>query len=145
MWWMDFATISEKAHHAFAHHSDPGKLARVGYTYAHIPSVAGIVLTAVGNEMLLAHPTGHADLVTTLILIGGPALFLAGLAWFYVVFCESAPWGYLTGFAALGACWFVAPHMDPMWLSALTTFILIAVAAWESFSPQADASHIADT
>lgn len=145
MWWMYFATISEEAHHAFAHHSDPGKLARVGYTYAHIPMVAGIVLTAIGNEMLLAHPTGHADVVTTLILIGGPALFLAGLAWFYVVFCESVPWSYLAGLAALGACWFVAPHLKPMWFGALTTLVLIAVAAWETFSHPGAAGHTADT
>jgi low temperature requirement protein LtrA len=145
MWWMYFATISEQAHHAFAHHSDPGKLARVGYTYAHIPMVAGIVLTAIGNEMLLAHPTGHADAVTTMIVIGGPALFLAGLAWFYVVFCESIPWSYLAGLVALGACWFAAPHLEPMWFGALTTLIIIAVAAWETFDHQGAASHTADT
>jgi len=134
MWWMYFATISEDAHHTFATHSDPGRLARVGYTYAHIPMVAGIVLSAVGNELLLAHPTGHIDAVTTLILLGGPALYLVGLAWFYSVFRGGLAWSYLTGLAALGLCWFAAPHMEPMWLGALTTGILIVIAAWETFA-----------
>ncbi len=142
MWWMYFATISEEAHEAFARHSDPGRLARVGYTYAHIPMVAGIVLTAVGNEMLLAHPTGHADVVTTLILIGGPALFLAGLAWFYSVFCESTPWSYLAGLTALAACWFIAPHLEPVWFGALTSAALVGVAARETVSK---AGHTTDT
>jgi low temperature requirement protein LtrA len=135
MWWMYFATISEEAHEAFAHHSDPGRLARVGYTYAHIPIVAGIVLTAVGNEMLLAHPTGHTDAVTALILVAGPALVLAGMAWFYCVFCETPPWSYLAGLAALGACWLIASQLEPLWLGALTSAVLVAVATWETLRP----------
>ena len=69
-----FRWVAEDAHHTFARHADPGRLARAAYTYAHIPIVAGIVLTAVGNELLLAHPTGHADQTMILILVGGPAL-----------------------------------------------------------------------
>jgi low temperature requirement protein LtrA len=132
MWWIYFATLSEDAHHAFAAHGDPGRLARVGYTYAHIPMVAGIVLTAVGNEMLLAHPSGHIAPITTAVVVGGPALFLAGSLWFYWVFCESPPWSHVVGLALLGVSALTAPLMDPVGLGAITTGALIVVGVWET-------------
>jgi low temperature requirement protein LtrA len=49
--------------------------------------IAGIVVTAVGDELQIAHPLGHATPETTIALLGGPALFLAGHALFkYFVF-----------------------------------------------------------
>ncbi len=43
-----------------------------------MPIVAGIIVSAVGDEMLLAHPDGHSDSETILSMIGGPLLFLLG-------------------------------------------------------------------
>ncbi len=146
MWWIYFATISEEAHEALAHHDDPGRIGRVAYTYAHIPMVAGIVLSAVGNEMLLAHPTGPTDFVTALILIGGPALFVLGSLWFFWVFCSEPPKSHLAGLAALAVLGFVAPLVEPVWLGALTSLILVGVAAWETFGyERPHTGHTADT
>ena len=30
------------------------------------------------DELVLAHPTGHTDLKTAIVLLGGPALYLIG-------------------------------------------------------------------
>jgi low temperature requirement protein LtrA len=142
MWWIYFATIAEEAHDAFARHEDPGRLARVAYTYAHIPMVAGIVLTAVGNEMLLAHPLGGADAATTAILLGGPALFLVGSLWFYWLFCRSAPWSHIAGLALLGVTALAAPVLVPVWLGASVSLVLVFVGAWESLASRpADAAR----
>ena len=56
----------------------PGGWAELAYTYLHLPMVAGIIVAAVGDELVLAHPFGHVtpDMVAT--DLGGPALFLAG-------------------------------------------------------------------
>ena len=43
-----------------------------------MPIVAGIILTAVANELVLTHPADHSDLKTVLSAIGGPLLFLLG-------------------------------------------------------------------
>lgn len=133
MWWIYFATIAEEARETFVDAENPGALARTAYSYAHIPMVASIVLAAVGNEMLLAHPTGHVDFTTTLILIGGPALFLLGSLWFFWIFCGQPPKSHLTGLAAFVALGFAAPAIEPVWLGALTTLVLVGVAAWETF------------
>jgi low temperature requirement protein LtrA len=42
--------------------------------------VAGIVLVAVGDELVIAHPTDDLHDTGALVALGGPALFLAGLA-----------------------------------------------------------------
>jgi low temperature requirement protein LtrA len=134
MWWIYFATIAEDEREEFINAENPGALARSAYSYAHISMVAGIVLAAVGNEMLLAHPTGHADTATTAILVGGPALFLAGSLWFSWSFCNAPPKSHIAGLVLLGGCFLIAPLLEPLWLGALTTLVLVLIGAWETFA-----------
>ena len=49
-------------------------------TYVHLVMIAGLVVTSVGAELVLAHPFGHPRAAATLTILGGPALFLAGRA-----------------------------------------------------------------
>ena len=46
-----------------------GRLARFAYTYVHLPIVAGIVVAAVGDKFLLAHPGDEADWPAALSLL----------------------------------------------------------------------------
>ena len=39
-------------------------------------------VTAVGDELIIAHPTGSTDLPTAAVVLGGPALYLIGHALF---------------------------------------------------------------
>ena len=57
---------------------DPGRLARDAYTYLHLPIVAGIIATAVGNDLLIAEPHHALHGVGLAMMLGGPALFLLG-------------------------------------------------------------------
>jgi low temperature requirement protein LtrA len=47
-------------------------------SYVHLVMIAGLVVTSVGAELVLQHPFGHHRAATTLTILGGPALFLAG-------------------------------------------------------------------
>ena len=78
MWWVYFDTGAARGSQAIAHSEDPGRLGRLAYTYFHLPIVAGIVVSAVADELVLAHSTGHTELAAALTLLGGPALFLIG-------------------------------------------------------------------
>ena len=57
---------------------DPGRLARDADTYAHIPIVAGIIVTAVGDEIVIAHPGARLHAAELVALAAGPALDLVG-------------------------------------------------------------------
>jgi low temperature requirement protein LtrA len=62
---------------------------RVGLaaTYSHLVLVAGVVITSVGIELVIAHPLGHTQPALVTVILGGPALFLVGRGGFeYAVF-----------------------------------------------------------
>jgi low temperature requirement protein LtrA len=96
--------------------------------YAHLTMVAGIVVTAVGQELVIAHPLGHTRPAWTTVILGGPALFLAGRALFeYTVFARVShdrPIGLL----ALTAAAPVTLHLPPLLAATAATVILAAIA-----------------
>ena len=137
MWWIYFHKGAEAGSEQISNSAEPGRLARLAYTYLHLPIVAGIILSAVANELVLQRPGGHSDLRTVLSAIGGPLLFLLGT----ILFKHSIR-GWLqpshgAGIAALGILGFFAGGFSPLMLSILTTAIMIVVAAWESISLKA--------
>ena len=50
----------------------PGRVGRDAYTYLHLPIVAGILLTAVGDELVIAHPSDELGTAGALAALGGP-------------------------------------------------------------------------
>jgi len=44
--------------------------------------VAGLIAVAVANEEVIAHPQGHTSFALSLLLAGGPILFLAAQGWY---------------------------------------------------------------
>lgn len=58
----------------------------------HMVMVIGVVATAIGYELAVEHPSGHNELAWLAVVLGGPALFLAGRARFeYEVFGRVSP------------------------------------------------------
>ena len=136
MWWLFFSRAHESAAHAIAHSDDPGALARRGYTYSPLLIVAGIIVVAVSDELVLAHPLGHVEPAMALTLLGGPALYLLGSAVAMWTVWRSPAWPRLIGCAVLIGGWLLTPMVTPVVLSVLSTGVLVAVAAWETFRPQ---------
>ena len=134
MWWIYFHKGAEAGSEQISRSSEPGRLARLAYTYLHMPIVAGIIVSAVADELVLKHPDGHSDLRTVLSAIGGPLLFLAGTIFFKHVIRGWLQLSHIAGIAALGLLAWFASGLSPLMLSSLTTAIMIIVAVWESIS-----------
>lgn len=131
LWWVYFRFGHDRASHAIEHSEDPGRLGRAVFTYAHIPIVAGIIVTAVGGQFMLDHPTGHSRMPEAIAILGGPALFLLGNIWFKRSVFGRAPLSHMAGLALLAA---VAPFhglLEPFVLGFVAAAILVTVAAWE--------------
>jgi low temperature requirement protein LtrA len=128
LWWIYFDRAAGDAAEAISHSSDPGSLARTAYTYMHLPMIAGIVVSAVGDELQIAHPLGHASPETLLALLGGPALFLAGHALFkYFVFSVvSVP--RIVAIALLIVVGFVGQEWSPLAIAFAALLVLVGVA-----------------
>jgi low temperature requirement protein LtrA len=134
MWWIYFHKGAEAGSEQISKSSEPGRLARLAYTYLHMPIVAGIIVSAVADELVLKHPHGHSDLRTVLSAIGGPLLFLVGTILFKHSFRGFLQLSHGVGIIALGALAWFAGELSPLILSVLTSAIMIVVAVWESLS-----------
>jgi low temperature requirement protein LtrA len=133
MWWIYFDTGAHRARDRITHSSDPGQQGRLAYTYIHIFIVAGIIVSAVADELLLAH--GEHD-GTWIVVLAGPLLYITGTALFKWVMNErrAPPFSHLVGLALLAALiWPAHDHrLTTLALGIATTGALLVVAIWES-------------
>ena len=134
MWWIYFHKGAEAGSELISKSSESGRLARSAYTYLHMPIVAGIILSAVADELVLTHPTGHSDIRTVVSAIGGPLLFLVGTILFKHTIRGFLQLSHGAGIVALVVLAWFAKGLSPLMLSALTTALLVVVAVWESIS-----------
>ena len=131
MWWLYFDIGAERAARLLASDEDPGRMARLAYTYFHIPIVAGIIVTAASDEMAVVHPDRIAGPSEIAALIGGPALYLFGNLIFKRTNFAHFPLSHLVGLGLLAAILPFAGHFSLLHLSLAATAALVLVAGWE--------------
>lgn len=111
MWWIYFDRAEAAARRIIAAVADPGRLALSAYTYVHVPMVAGIIVAAAADELTIAHPTDQATVASTVLILGGPALYLVGNALF-----KRTLWGHV-------------PRSRPLAVGALAALVPVAVVS----------------
>jgi low temperature requirement protein LtrA len=141
MWWVYFHIGAEAGSEHISKAKDTGRLARLAYTYLHLPIVAGIVVSAVGDELLLAHPDGQSGIRDILSMIGGPLLYLAGVILFKRSIRGHLQPSHLAGIGLFVVLTPFAHLMTLLALSAATTAIMLIVAIWEAISLRPQATH----
>ena len=100
----------------------------VSAVYAHPVMIAGLVAISVGDDLVIRHPAGHIRPTWIAVILGGPALFLAGRAIFqYVVFSRISR-NRMIGTLVLAA---ISPAMilAPPLLTALAAAVVLAGVA----------------
>ncbi|MGH8284142.1 MAG: low temperature requirement protein A [Steroidobacteraceae bacterium] len=137
MWWIYFDTGAVRARRRIVGSTDPGRQGRSVYTYIHLVIVAGIIVCAVADEIVLTHPE-HADTPGVVAILFGPALYLVGNAVFKWVTNDrrGPPLSHLAGLALLLVLVPLgfAHTLTALALGAATTAVLIIVASWESMA-----------
>jgi low temperature requirement protein LtrA len=143
LWWIYFDIGHELGSERIVHSADPGRLARLSYTYLHMPIIAGIIVAAVGDEFSLVHPLDHPHRGTALALLGGPALFLAGTALFKRSIVGQWPISHIAGVLLLLLLIPISQVMPLIVIAALQVVVLILVAAVENadFQRKGPARH----
>jgi len=76
IWWLYFTSVARLGEHYLEVSEDRTILARDTYTYLHVVFVAGIILTAAGDELVIAHPTEVLPPYEVAAVAAGPALYL---------------------------------------------------------------------
>jgi low temperature requirement protein LtrA len=134
MWWIYFDSSNARGSDVIAHSTDPGRLARLAYTYLHLPIVAGIIVTAVGDEFALMHPTDPVEPGGAMAILGGPALYLAGTTLFRRSISDRWPLFHIAGILILGLLAATFSKTSMLALATLVTLVLVLVAASESLA-----------
>jgi low temperature requirement protein LtrA len=134
MWWVYFNIGAERAERMIEHSTDPGRIARLAYTYLHIIIVAGIIVCAVADELVLRHPQLGVTMTARLVLAGGPALFLLGCLLFKWVTAGWPPLSHQVGLGLTAVLIVPLFGLSQIALGGLSTLVLVVVAIWESIS-----------
>jgi low temperature requirement protein LtrA len=129
LWWLYFDRSADASARVMAKSDDPGALARAAYHLIHPVMVAGIIVTAAGDGKILTSPSATASADSAWLILGGPALFIAGHAAF-----KYAIWGHvsrsrLAGIAVLALLAAVAPVVPEIALAACAVVVVAAIAA----------------
>jgi low temperature requirement protein LtrA len=134
MWAVYFNIGAERGSRHIAESEDPGRLARNGYTYLHQPIIAGIIVAAVGDDIVLHDPSAMVTVAKAAVILGGPALYLLGNALFKRQSAPYVPLSHQIGILLLALLMPFALAMTTLALAAAATVVLIVVAAWEWWS-----------
>jgi len=129
LWWLYFDRSAGASAEVIAASDDPGRLGRSAYHLIHPVMVAGIIVAAAGDEKILTFPSAAATGGSAALILGGPALFLAGHAAFKFVVWRVVPWTRLAGVAVLALLALAAGTIAEIALAACAAVVVAAVAA----------------
>ncbi len=138
LWWLYFNTVAARSSQDFGAASDEqARLARDAYSYTHILLVLGIMLVAIGNELVIAHPLEALDRAGLIMVVAGPVLYLLGHAAFAWIMI-----GRLRSSRLLGAALVVGVGVAAAWTAVSGLFtqtiilaILVGFAVQETLAP----------
>jgi low temperature requirement protein LtrA len=131
LWWLYFGATAEEARGVIRTCEDPGRLARDAYTYFHLPIVAGIIATAVANDLLIGAPHAAPSGVGVAMILGGPALYLLGETLFGWRVTGGANAKRLSVAALLIVLVPLGGQISTLLLSLIVVSLLGALAVWE--------------
>ena len=129
LWWLYFDQSAEAAAEQIARSDDPGRLGRSAYHLIHPVMVAGIIVSAAADQKVLSDPAVTASTASAWMILGGPALFLAGHAAFKVAVWHYVSWPRVAGIAALALLGLAAEAIPELGLAACAAGVVVAVAA----------------
>jgi low temperature requirement protein LtrA len=131
LWWLYFNFVAERAVHRMETARDPGRLARNAFTYMHLPIVMGIILSAVSDELLVAHPGDPYE--HPVLAVAGPVLYLVGHNLFRLSMTRTFSVDRLVATAVLLLLWPLARSQSAAVMSLLVLVVLVALIVREQF------------
>ncbi|HTH99230.1 MAG TPA: low temperature requirement protein A [Stellaceae bacterium] len=136
MWWLYFDTGAERGSQIIAKSEDPGRLARLAYTYLHLPIIAGIIVDAVADALALDHPAEAVGNAMVATMLGGPAIYVLGLICFKMVMQRRRlpPFSHLGCLAMLALLLVFGRSLSVLALACWVSLVLMLTALWETLS-----------
>jgi low temperature requirement protein LtrA len=133
LWWLYFSDAGRILvdRLSSSNADETGALGRDVYTYLHLPIVAGIVLMAVGDELVIAHPGEALALSGAVVTLVGPALYLGGLVGCLIRVGNGTAWPIVITAAVLVAAVPAATHVSGLATLSFVVVALFVLAVWD--------------
>jgi low temperature requirement protein LtrA len=142
LWWIYFDRSADAAADMVVRSSDPGRLGRSAYHLIHPIMVAGIIVTAAADELVVKDPSVTVEARVCWLILGGTGLFLLGHAAFKATVWRVVPWARIAGIVVLAAFGLFDGHVTQLVLGIAAAAVAIAVAASDRlfFPPTSEGS-----
>jgi low temperature requirement protein LtrA len=127
IWWLYFTSVARVGEHYLAVSEDRTTLARDGYTFLHAVFAAGIIMTAVGDELVIAHPTEVLPPQEVTAVAAGPAIYLFALTLFGYRLTGTMSKRKLFGTLGCVVVGFAGLFLPALVLAGLLIVVLVAV------------------
>jgi len=127
LWWLYFNLVAAIAQRRLAEAADRTLMARDAYTYLHVVIVAGILLSAVGDELVIAHPTDELPSAELTAVVCGPALYLLAHVALRLRMTNAISTRRLAGALACLAVGGIGTFAPALVVSAMLLAVLVAV------------------
>jgi low temperature requirement protein LtrA len=141
LWWLYFDRSAEEGARLIAHSADPGRRGRSAYHFIHPIMVAGIIVTAAADDVVLIRPDAAGVGSTSWLILGGTGLYVAGLLAFKLTVWGRMSWQRAAGLVAIVLLGLVAPHVTALVLSACAAAVVVAVVVADYLQARPAASE----
>jgi low temperature requirement protein LtrA len=131
LWWPYFDEVADHSRRHIAESEDPGRLARDAYTYLHLPIVAGIIMVAVADDLLIAGPDRRLAAAGIVMTVGGPAIYLIGESLVHLRMISSLSPQRLLAVVGLGVLGVLGRNLSALALSGGAATILLGLTMWD--------------
>jgi low temperature requirement protein LtrA len=129
LWWIYFSVVATIAQRRLEESENRTLLARDAYTYLHAVIVAGILLSAVGDELVIAHPTDELSHPQLAAVVSGPALYLLAHVALRLRITQKVSGRRLAGAIACLAVGVIGTSAPALVVAGLLVGVLVAVIA----------------
>ncbi|HEV3291925.1 MAG TPA: low temperature requirement protein A [Streptosporangiaceae bacterium] len=128
LWWLYFDRSAGDAAKVIAASADPGRMGRTAYHFIHPVMVAGIIITAAADQVMVSRPGAAGQ---GWLILGGTAMFIAGHAAFKIAVWRVVPWSRIAAVAVLGLLGLA--HLPALGLGACAAAVVLTVAVLDHY------------
>lgn len=127
MWWVYFDSSSEAGGHKIRSAKNPGWLG-VKYNAVHLVLVGAIIVCSVGDELVVADPSGHIPFEAAFVLIAGPVIYFAANMLYQWITSHTIPLSHVVAILLLLVLILLIGRINLLTMNILiTSVILLAV------------------
>lgn len=134
MWWVYFDVSSEAGSRKIQEVKDPGKLGLI-YNAIHIVLVGALIICAVGDELIVAHPEQEMRAEVVFVLIIGPIVYILANSIYKYVTCRMLTLSHIIAVIALALLLPWPYHISLLTMNILVTSVFIFVIVFDMLFP----------